>query len=331
MTPTSSVFVSVVVPLRDDADIVAGFVGDLAAVLGEGYENYEVVLVDDGSTDATPQVVGELLQEHVAMRYLQLSRAFGDEVALQAGLDSVIGDVVVVMRPESDPPDLLPRFVEAARSSNGVVFGLRDSSTPESFAYRAGRRLFTTVLRRVLGIDLHPRATMFMAFSRATLNAVLQIKDKSRGLRIAGLHVGFRQHHVEYTPKLRRTPPRRRKLGEGVDRAISLIVTNSARPLRLAAYAGLLASLLNVAYIGYIFLVYVFKEKVAEGWVTLSLQQATMFLFGFVILTVLAEYVGRLLTESLDRPLYFVAAERKSNVMIPDAQRRNVVQESTQP
>ena len=122
---------------------------------------------------------------------------------------------------------------------------------------------------------------------------------------------------------------RRKSVGEGVERGVSLIVTNSTRPLRYVALLGLLASLLNALYLVYVLVIALFKAHVAEGWITQSASVSGMFLFLFLILSVLAEYVGRLLEESRDRPLYFVAEERQSSVLIADATRRNVVNEST--
>jgi dolichol-phosphate mannosyltransferase len=329
MTLISNYFVSVVVPLRNDGDLLESFVDELVGVVRGHYQNYEIVLVDDGSTDETAQIVGGVLQRHECMRYLRLSRAFGTETAILAGLDTVIGDVVVVVQPETDPTAMLPRFVEKARAVNGIVFGLRTKKLREPLSYSIGRRMFTRIVRNLLEIDLPERATLFMALTRQTLNAVLQIKDKSRAMRIFGSFVGFSHHFLEYEPIQRRSTMRPKPLLDGLERAVSLIVTNSTHPLRLVSLLGVVMAFFNVLYIVYVILIHTFKEHVAEGWTTTSLQQAVMFLFVFAILSVLCEYVGRLLEESRDRPLYFIAQERTSSVMIRDEDRRNVVVEST--
>ena len=322
---SASYFVSVVVPLADDADILESFVRDLLGVLRAGWQNYEVVLVDDGSRDGTRERVLGLLETHECLRYLRLSKRVSDEVAMLAGLDGVIGDVVVVLEPESDPPALLPRFVEAARSSGGVAFGVRTTSSEQSWLYRVLRRRFVRLAAWMLDLDLPVDATLYMAFTRQALNAVGQIKDKSRALRIFGAVVGFPREQIAYAPEPRRTPQRRKSVREGLERGVSLIVTNSTRPLRWVALLGLLASVLNVVYLVYVLLIAIFKSHVAEGWITQSLSVSGMFLLLFLILSVLAEYVGRLLEESRDRPSYFIAEERQSAVLIADATRRNVV------
>jgi dolichol-phosphate mannosyltransferase len=329
MTARADAFVSVVVPLHDDADILRAFFVELAGVVRARWQNYEIVLVDDGSTDGTARVAAELLEEHECSRYLRLSRSFGVETAIVAGLDTVIGDVAVVIRPEEDPPALVPAFVAKARASQGIVYGLRSSAPRESLSYSLGRGLFTRLARRWVGVDLPERATLFLALARPTVNAVISIKDKARALRIYSSYVGFAHDFQAYEPVPRRSPARRKGLAEGLERGISLLVVNSQRPLRLVALLGLAMSAINLLYVGYVLAIALFKDHVAEGWITTSLQQAVMFLFLFLILSVLCEYVGRVLAETRDRPLYFVAEERASSVMIRDEERRNVVSEST--
>lgn len=329
MTLVSNYFVSIVVPLADDADILPGFADELVRVVREHWLNHEIVFVDDGSRDGTATAVRALLERHECLRFLRLSRRFGVEIAISAGLDTVIGDVVVVIQPESDPPAMVPRFVEEARASGGIVFGVRSTARRESSSYALGRRCFHAMLRRLLGVDLPERATLFVAMTRQAMNAVAQIKDKARAVRVLGNVVGFQHAFVTYTPVERRAEPRRTGLVEGLERGIDLIVTHSTRPLRLLSIVGVLLCVTNLLYVVYIVLIYLFKDHTAEGWTTQSLHHTVMFAFLFAILAGLCEYVGRLLTETRDRPLYFVAEERSSTVMIRDEDRRNVVLEST--
>lgn len=328
MALVSNYFVSVVVPVRDDADVLPGFLEELVGVVRANWQNYEIVLVDDGSRDASRSLIAEYLKQHECLRYVRLSRPFGVEIAISAGLDTVIGDVVVVLQPDMDPPARVRQFVEAARRTNGIVFGVRTTRAREGLLYALGRRVFTAAVRWLLDLEMPHRATLFLAMTRQSMNAVSQIKDKSRALRLFGSYVGFPHEFLEYEPIERRAVPRKKRVREGIERATSLIVTNSTQPLRVMSVLGVFLCVMNLIYVVYIASVVVFKPHVAEGWTTHSLQLAIMFAFLFGILAVLCEYVGRLLTETRDRPLYFVAEERTSSVMIRDEDRRNVVVES---
>jgi len=325
----SSYFVSVVVPLANDGDILAGFVDELVTVLRAEWRNHEVVLVDDGSRDSTRVVATKLLARHEGLRYLRLSKRCGPEVAILAGTDGVIGDVVVVLEPESDPPALLPKFIESARSSGGIVFGVRSRALAHGALYGLGRHFYARSTAHIFELELPAQASLYMAFTRQALNAVSQIKDKSRALRVFGAVVGFPRSFITYDPLPRRPSVRRKSVTEGLERGVSLLVTSSTRPLRYVALLGLGASLLSFAYLVYVLVVVLIRKRVAEGWVTLSVTTSAMFVVLFIILAVLAEYVGRLLEETRDRPLYFIAEERSSSVVELDQARRNVVHEST--
>lgn len=326
--PVSDTFVSVVLPLRDDGDIVEEVVGETMTVLERNYTNYELVLVDDGSQDGTAERVRELLQKYRCMRYVRLSRSFGAEVAVSAGLDTVIGDYVVILQPDSDPPGIIPEMVRRARSGSGVIFGVRSSRAGEALWERLGARLFYAVANRILRLDVPERTGSLVVLNRQAVNGITRIKDKYRSLRLLGLHVGYGSECLPYEPVPRRSRRRTRGLGASAMLALGLMVSQSTRLLRLVAGLGLLASFFNVLYMGYVIAVYFFKSRVAEGWTTTSLQLSVMFFLLFLILAVLSEYVGRSLEEVKDRPLYHVMEERNSNVLIADATRRNVVRES---
>ncbi|HYV64697.1 MAG TPA: glycosyltransferase [Myxococcales bacterium] len=327
MTAVSSVFVSVVCRLRDERGLVEPLLDDLTRVLKAHYENWEIVLVDDGSRDGTTSCVKELLGRFEGVRLLRLSRAFGLDIALTAGLESAIGDVVVTLSAETDPPDLIPQLVELSRRENAAVYGIAPSRR-RGFLRDCGARAFHWICRRLLDLPIQRHSTQLRALPRQAVNAIVEIKDRHRYLRALTPYIGYEMRTVEYRPISRSGRPPREPLFEAADTALAVIVGNSTRPLRLVGWLALLAAFLNVLYIGYVFAVRLFKTRVAEGWMTLSLQNAGMFLLLFLILAVVTEYVGRILDETRERPLYYIAEEANSSVMVPSAERRNVVRES---
>lgn len=325
--PLSDCFVSVVAPLWNDAAIVDAFVTETMNVLAGSYTNYELVLVDDGSRDDTVERMAPLLARHAGIRLLRLSRHFGTEIALTSGLETSIGDFVVVMMPDSDPPTMIPNLVEECRRGRDILFGLRTNASGDPWWRRLLAGSFYAIGERFFDLRVPRHVTRFQVFSRQALNAVIRIKDKYRYLQLLSSYVGYQRNVFTYIPLNRYGRPRTRPFGESVRLAFGLLTTNSAHPLRVVSMLGLVASIVNALYVVYVLLIYWFKKHVAEGWTTLSLQHAGMFFFVFLILTVMSEYIGHILDEIRERPLYYILEEKTSSV-IPDEERRNIVTEA---
>lgn len=326
--PVSDRFVSVIAPLHNDSDIVEAFTVETLEVLRAHYSNYELVFVDDGSKDDTVAKVSALLSKHECMRLMRLSRTYGEEIAISAGLDSVIGDFVVIISPNSDPPRLIPEIVEKAESGYDMVFGIANTPARLNLLQRLGSAAFYGYCSKILKLDFPRGATQFRVLTRQAVNALTQIRDRHRYLRYTSHYVGFVIDSFNYDTLNRRNKLRKKGFLEAANLAINVIISSSKHPFRIVTWFGILAGALNMLYVGYIILIYVLKDDVAEGWTTLSLQQAVMFLFIFVILAIVSEYVGHILDETRNRPLYYILDEKTSSVMIVDEHRRNVVRQS---
>lgn len=329
MMARSDCFVSVTAPLYNDGDIVEGYVEGVIGVLNREYANYELVLVDDGSTDDTVEKVTVLLNRLECIRLIRLSRWFGHETAVSAGLDSVIGDFVVVMTPDRDPPELIPQIVERCRKGLGIVFGIRRHRRDEPILLRIGARIFYWYLNRILKVSLPRNSTDFRVFSRQALNAMIRIKDRLRYFRTFCAYVGYGNESFTYDLVHRRKKPRVKGLVEAMRTGARMIVANSTHPLRMVSVLGLAMGFVSLLHIGYVVLVSLFDKDVVPGWATRSMHSSVMFLFMFLILSTLCKYIGRLLGEVADRPLYYVFEERNSTVLFADEDRKNVVTETT--
>ena len=297
-------------------------------ILRNNYTNYELVLVNDGSEDNTVEKVALLLKQYECIRLINLSRYFGTEVAISSGLDSVIGDFVVVMLPESDPPKLMPELIEQCRRGKDILIGVRQNRRGEPLWMRAGANLFYWCCKRLFKIPLTKNATQFCVLSRQVVNALIQVRDKYCYLHLLSTYVGYRSQTFIYEPIRRYKKIRSKSLIESLNLGLQIIFINSVNPLRLASLLSLVASLFNLIYIGYVVLIYLFKEKVAEGWVTLSVQNAVMFFFISIILAILCEYIGLMFAKSRGWAAYYVAEEKNSSVLIAEEERRNIVQDS---
>ena len=320
-------FVSVVACLADDADIVASFVEETTRVLDAHYTHWELVLVDDGPTDRTVPVVEALLEHHPSCRLLRLSRRFGEEIAIAAGLETAIGDFVAVVAPANDPPARLPEMIERCRDGAGIVSGTRLERQGEPVLLRWGARAFYALANRAFHLDIPANSTHFKVLSRQAVNAIIQVRDRNRFLRTLGSQIGFAATTIPYQTIARRTPPRRKTLRQGLWLATNILVTNSVQPLYLAAQVGLFVAAANVAFLLYVVAVYLLKSDVAEGWTTGSAVMATMFGTLALMGTIGLIYLARLIEERSDRPLYFVLSERSGVAADPD-RHRNVVADS---
>jgi glycosyltransferase involved in cell wall biosynthesis len=318
--------VSVVVPLRNEGALLEQFLHDLSGVLSANYRHYEIVLVDDGSEDDTAARIEILLARYDHVRFLRLSRHFGEETAILAGLESIIGDYAVVMQPRSDPPALVPGLVGRALDGFDIVYGVRLSRSDQPVWYRAATKVFYFYASRIARLNLPADTTQFRCLSRSVVNALTKLRTPDPYLRLLTWNLGFNKTAFPYrlTTSTREAP---RRLGGSIRLAVSMIAENSAHPLRAMTWLGLFATLMNVVYAFYVVLIYLFKPRVAEGWVTLSLQAALQFFVISLILTVLSEYTGRLFLRTLPRSPYILAGERNSSVIDAESS-RNVVSET---
>ena len=321
--------ISIIVPLDQDASLVESLVTEIDGTMGAAYRFFEIVLVDDGSTDGTASVVQPLLNRIRRIRYLRLSRRFGRDIAISAGIESAIGDYVVTLDPRADPVSAIPRMIEACRQSGGIVHGVAENPPVRSFLRECIGNLFRKYCLKHLGVDLKRGVADFRVMSRQSVNALLQIREQSRYLRVLTLTLGYHHGFFPYTLQPRTGDDRLMTWGGETATAIDLLAANTRHPLRLVTIAGLIGAFLNLIYACYVVVIYLIKPTVAAGWTTLSLQLSGMFFFVCLILAVMSEYIGTILGEVRSRPLYFIAQEANSSVLLEDTVRSSIVKETT--
>jgi glycosyltransferase involved in cell wall biosynthesis len=320
--------ISIVVSLEQDAPLLEQIITEIDQSIGKAYRFFEIVLVDDGSTDGTATAIQPLLKKIQRVRYLRLSRPFGRDVALSAGIESAIGDFVVTLNPRTDPIDIIPEMIELCRKSGGVVHGMAENPAGRSFIRNWVGCMFRNYCRKHIGVDIKRGVSDFRVMSRQAVNALLQVREQSRYLRVLTLTLGYQHEFFPYTVQNRDGGPRASTWRHEITIAIDLLAANTRHPLRVVTVAGLLGAFLNLLYAGYVMFIFLIKPNVAPGWTTLSLQQSGMFFFVCLILAVLSEYVGTILGEVRSRPLYFIASESNSSVLLEDTVHSSIVQKS---
>jgi len=322
--------ISIVVPLEQDALLLEEIVIEIDRIVGVAFRFFEIVLVDDGSTDDTAAVVQALLNKIQRVRYLRLSRPFGRDVALSAGIESAIGDFVVTLDPRTDPIDVIPQMIDLCRKCGGIVHGMAANPVGRSALREWAGGLFRTYCLKHLGVDIKRGVSDLRVMSRQAVNALLQVREQSRYLRVLTLTLGYHHEFFPYSIQIRVGGARVTTWRAEVATAIDLLAANTRHPLRMVTAAGLFGAFLNLLYAAYVVIIYLLKSDVAAGWTTLSLQLSGMFFFVCLILAVLSEYVGIILGEVRSRPLYFIAQESNSSVLLEDTVLSSIVKESVE-
>jgi len=311
--------VSVIAPLEvETAAVVEAFVEETVATLRGIVTHYEVILVDDGAKEETVRGVRALLERYDFVRFLRLSRHFGEETAISAGLDVAIGDYVIVMLPNMDPPALIPEFLERTTDGTDIVYGIRLHRKAEPFWYRAGARIFYWYINSVVDAGIPEDSTQFRCMSRQVVNAITQIRGPDQYLRLLTSYIGFRKQGLPYSPINRTGGVIVRPKREAVHLARVLVMDHTTHPLRLVIWTGAIFSLLNFGS--------ALLQTAADGaWG--RVHDAAVFLVLAAMLTAIGEYVGGLTMRLRDRPAYYVREEHTSSVLLRE-ERKNVVSTS---
>lgn len=317
--------ISVTTVVRDASDFIVAYVEDVAAILKTHYGYYELVLINNVSGDDTAQRIRGLQSKIRNIRLITLSRRYDDEVAYAAALDNCIGDVVVLMDANSDPPALIPKLVDRCLSGDNIVVAERSDRDRDPFFARIRSKFFYAVSKFLTGYAVNPAYSNYVAFSRQAVNSIRRIKERTRYLKYLMLEVGYLRASIPYVRIDRSGRRIRRSFWKDANFAVRVIVWHSERLMRAASLAALLVSFLNVLYGMYVLGVFIFKPDVAQGWTSSQFMVALMFFLLFLILAVIGEYLARILQETKKGDLYYVAEETDSTVLADDDNRKNIV------
>lgn len=224
--------ISIVVPLSNDGYILSDFCSELFDVLSPRYANFEIVLIDYGSTGKTQSDISQVLKNIDCIRYLRLSRPADREIAITAGFETAIGDFIVVMLPEFDPVSLVPEMIERSRLTGNFVLGRVPDGLYQG-TYEKLHAAFIWICVKFFGIHLISNTTYFMVLTRQTLNSVNQMRDKFRYVKTLSHQLGIQTEIVDYELVKRQGVSWGRSFYESLNLGIDLIVSNSVRPLRV--------------------------------------------------------------------------------------------------
>ena len=299
--------VSIVCPAYNEADGIREFVDRVSQVMELVGSDYEIVLVNDGSLDGTLAILVELATRRPELTVVNLTRNFGKEIALTAGLQHAMGDVIVILDADlQDPPELILDFMDAYTKGYDVVYGRRISRSGESWIKTSTANLFYRLMKSVGPVELPRNVGDFRLISRRVVDALLAMPERHRFMKGLFAWVGFPTLAVDYNRQPRfagRSKWNYRKL---VGLSIEGITSFTIAPLRLVTLVGFAVALGSFLYGGYIFVRTLLYGDSVAGFPTLFLTILILGGIQLIALGVIGEYLGRIFNEVKRRPLYLV-------------------------
>jgi glycosyltransferase involved in cell wall biosynthesis len=301
-------FLSVIVPLYNEELVIRDMYRRLTNVLDGNQIDYEVILINDGSRDGTLHVAKQLCETDKRIKLLSFSRNFGHQIAITAGMDTVSGQIAVIIDADlQDPPEVIVQMIDKWREGYQVVYGVRKERKGESFFKLVTAALFYRILRRMTPLQIPVDTGDFRLMDRKVVEQLRHMRERSRFVRGMVSWVGFKQAKVEYTRDTRIAGETKYPFNKMMKFAIDGILSFSQIPLKLSSAFGFLCSVISFVLLVYgVVAKYFYPETTIPGWT--SIFVASLFLGGVQLISIgiLGEYLGRIYEEIKGRPLYII-------------------------
>lgn len=298
--------VSIVIPAFNEAGNIEQLVKKLRDTLMD-YHHYEILFVDDGSDDKTLEILKALCRRYNRVRYISLSRNFGHQNALKAGLDHAVGDCVITMDADMQhPPYLIPQLITKWQEGYEVVYTIRLDDHRVSFLKRKTSNLFYKLMNWLSDIHIPKGTADFRLLDRSVVDVLKDTKEYHLFIRGITAWVGFRQYALEYAPDERYSGKSKYTVKRMAGFALTGITSFSLKPLRLSILLGLFFAVLAFAYGVYAILTKLLTDQAVPGWA--SVLASVLFIGGIqlIVLGIIGEYIGKLVMESKQRPHYVI-------------------------
>jgi polyisoprenyl-phosphate glycosyltransferase len=311
---------SIVAPVCNEAAVVDTFHERIRTVAA-GLGTYELILVDDGSTDGSWERMLAIAARDTSVRLLRLSRNFGHQIALTAGLDVARGDAVVTIDSDlQDPPEVIPELVQRWRDDGyDVVYAIRSERRGERRWRLAGIDLYYRVFSRIAGGEIPRQAGDFRLLSRRALEALGRMPERARYLRGMATWIGYRQTSVPYRRDARFAGetkyPLRKLIGLGLDGTLSF----STVPLKLVSALGFALVIVCSGLLAWSLYVRLFTSQHPPGWTSVIVVVVLLGGVQLLSLGIIGQYIARIFEESKQRPLYLVETTVEAATTATDA------------
>lgn len=303
--------ISVIAPMFNEEAVIELYLEKTIAVLSENYSDYELILIDDGSTDHTVSRCMSYIKANKNIRLISFSRNYGHEIASTAGLDHALGDYVILMDTDlQHPPELIPEMVRKAGEGFDVVCASRNNREHESWFKKTSARLFYRLSRKMTGFDLQSDTGNFRLLSRKVVDSLVKMKESNRHLIMMFAYVGYKTASIGYHCPPRVAGKSKYNVRKLIILSLDSIVGFSSRPLRIMSCFSVLISIIMMLYAGFILMEKLFAhQQLADGIASVIFLTAGLFSILFLFLAIISEYIGRILIETKNRPLYNIKKE----------------------
>jgi dolichol-phosphate mannosyltransferase len=298
----------VVVPVHNEQEALPRFFEALKRTLDESCPDAEVIFVNDGSTDRSAEVLERLQDGDDRVVVIDLSRNFGHQAALTAGLDLARGRAILTMDADLEhPPEAIPRFLEAWRGGAEIVFGVR--STPQKrvgLMKRLTSKLFYRLFGKLADVDLATSSPDYRLMDRRAAEALGSMRERARFLRGMARWIGFRQATVDFEPGERAGGASSYSLLKMIRFGADGLLSFSKVPIRLTTLLGATVSLCAFVYAGYALFQHLIAGETVPGWTSTVVVLSLLSGFQLLALGMVGEYVGQVYDEVKQRPIYIV-------------------------
>jgi len=313
--------ISIVVPVYNEAANIPLLHKELSTLLSETSYIYEFIFVDDGSTDGSLAVIKELATTNNRVFYIELSRNFGHQYALKAGLDLSNGDCVVSMDCDlQHPPEVVIKLIRKWEEGYDVVYTRRNPDKKLSWVKRTTSSLFYDVMDKISDIKLERGSADFRLMNRIVLNAFSNLNETELFIRGLVKWAGFKQTAIEYDPRERYAGKSKYNLKKMASFAFRGITAFSVRPLQMIAYLGIILFLISMILVPYAVVSY-FMGKAVSGWTSLMISVIFFGSLQLLMIGVVGLYISKLVIQSKQRPHYFI---RETNYSAPSSKNQAV-------
>lgn len=298
--------ISIVIPLLNEEGNIHVLYEALIPVVEKISLDYEIIFVDDGSKDNSFEIINQICKQNNRVLGISLSRNFGHQIALTAGMEHTSGELVITMDADMQHPphvifDLYKKFTEGFDIVNTIRIETADSGAFKKIS----SHFFYKIINNLSDIHIEPAAADFRLMNRKTVNAFLQLKEKDRFTRGIISWMGFKQANVEYTAPVRFSGKSKYSILKMFRFAADGITSFSAKPLRISFFAGLIVSLVGLLYAIYAVVEY-FAGRTIQGWTSILVSILIIGGIQLISIGIIGEYLARVFNEAKNRPMYLV-------------------------